>query len=82
MKPCKSNSPGPEYILESFVSYAEYFSQNIGYDFTERIILLMTISGAATMESEGHTSASIFKDMQRKDRGSFNDIEFFQDTAD
>jgi hypothetical protein len=53
-------------ILESLVSYAKQFSQNIGHEFTDRTILLIAITGAAATEIGGRTSASVFKNMQRK----------------
>jgi hypothetical protein len=67
-------------ILESLVSYAKQFSQNIRHDFTDRTILLTAITGAAATEIGGRTSASVFKYMRRTNHASFKDIEFFQDT--
>jgi hypothetical protein len=61
-------------ILESLVSYAKPFSQNIGHDFTDRTILLIAITGAAATEIGGRTSASVFKYTRRTDHASFKDI--------
>jgi hypothetical protein len=67
-------------ILESLVSYAKQFSQNIGHDFTDRTILLTAITGSAATEIGGRTSASVFHYMRKKDHATVDDIEFFQDT--
>jgi hypothetical protein len=67
-------------ILESLVSYAKQFSQNIGHDFTDRTILVTAITGATATEIGGRTSVLVFKYMRRTDHASFKDIEFFQDT--
>jgi hypothetical protein len=67
-------------ILESLVSYAKQFSQNIGHDFSDRTILLTAITGAAATEIGGRTTASVFKYMRRTDHASFKDIHCFQDT--
>jgi hypothetical protein len=67
-------------ILKSLVSYAKQFSQNIGHKFTNKIILLTAITGAAAAEIGGCTSASVFKYMCRKDHASYEDIKFFGNT--
>jgi hypothetical protein len=67
-------------ILESLVSYAKQFSQNIGHDFNDRTILLTAITGAAATEIGGRTSASVFGYMRKTDYANFEDIEFFKDT--
>ena len=67
-------------ILESLVSYAKQFSQNIGHDFNGRTILLTAITGAAATEIGGRTSASVFGYMRKTDYAKFEDIEFFKDT--
>jgi hypothetical protein len=40
------------------IAYAKQFSQNIGHNFTDRMIILIAITGSTTTEIGGCTSAS------------------------
>jgi hypothetical protein len=67
-------------ILESLVSYAKQFSQNIKHEFNDPSILLTAVTGAAATEIGGQTSASVFGYMQKTNYARTEDIDFFKDT--
>jgi hypothetical protein len=67
-------------ILESLVSYAKQFSQNVGHEFNDQSILLTAIRGAAPTEIADRTSASVFGYMRKTKYAKTEDINFFKDT--
>jgi hypothetical protein len=67
-------------ILQSLVSYAKQFSQNIGHEFNDRSILLTAGTGAAATGIGGRTSASVFGYMRKTNYSRTEDIGFFKDT--
>jgi hypothetical protein len=78
-------------ILESLVSYAKQYSQNISHEFNDWSILLTAVTGAAATEFGGWTSASateiggwtsasVFGYMRKTNYARTEDIDFFKDT--
>ena len=67
-------------ILEEIIAYAKCFSQNIGHEFTGRTILITAMTGSAATDIGGHTTASIFKYLQKTDSATHEEIESFADT--
>ena len=63
-------------ILENLIAYAKQFSQNIGHDFTDIMILLTAITGTAATEIGGCTSASALGFLQRTEHNDLKDIQF------
>jgi hypothetical protein len=67
--------------MKILIAYANHFSQNIGHEFTHRMIMLTAITGPATTEVGDHTSALVFGYLWKKqDYASTQDIKFFKDT--